>query len=303
MVTGDNFQTYKNYWIHGYGNNPSAQYLRNNQWNLATISLTQTDSVGSPDISNINAIEIRVTDKGTGPVTVWLNDLSLVKNHGGGIATFTFDDAVDNQYTNARPILDKYNFSATAYVPTKWIGNKNKLTLEQLRVLQDASGWDISAHTLYHTDLTEPSYAPQFEDMLASPKQYLLDNGFVKGVDHFAYPYGHFDNDESMQLVKKYYKTARGTRGMTETLPVADQYKLRVMYVLNSTPPAQIFDRVQNAMDNGDWLILVFHSIVDSNIQDNEEYLKSNFEIVVDGIKKKGIDVMTVSDVYNNEFR
>lgn len=302
MITGDNFQTYKSYWIHGNGEiNPKVKYLSKNQWNLVTISLTQTDNFGSPDISNINAIEIRVKDAGIRPVTVWFNGISLIKNHSKGIVTFTFDDAVDNQYTNARPILDKYNFSATAYIPTKWIGNKNKLTLEQLKVLHDVSGWDISAHTLYHTDLTEPSYEPQFEDMVASPKQYLLDNGF-KGAEHFAYPYGHFDNDESMQLVKKYYKTARGTRGMTETLPVADQYKLRVMYVLNSTPPAQIFDRVQNAMDNGDWLILVFHSIVDSNTLDNEEYLKSKFEVVVDGIKEKGIDVMTISDVYNNEF-
>jgi len=103
-----------------------------------------------------------------------------------------------------------------------------------------------------------------------------------------------------MQLVKKYYKTARGVIGDTETLPVADQYRLRVMYISNFTEPIEVSKRVQDAIENGDWLILVFHGIVESNANDRHAtYLMSDFEQIVDDIYNKGIQVMTISEVYN----
>jgi len=298
-VSGDNFETFKTYWIHKNNTSPSAVNFRNNQWNPLTISLTQTDH-NAVNISNIDSISISLEDKSTGSVAVWFDELSLEKNYDKGILTFTFDDATDTQYTNARQILAKYNFSATSYIPTNWLDKPNKLSINELKELQDVYGWDVSAHTLNHISLSNPRYEDQFEEELYQSKQFLLDNGFKKGADHFAYPYGTFDNNLSMQLVKKYYKTARGVLGDTETIPVADQYRLRVMYISNFTEPIEVSKRVQDAIENGDWLILVFHGIVESNDYDRHAtYLKSSFELIVDDIYNKGIQVMTVSEVYN----
>jgi len=302
-VSSDNFETSKTYWIHQRPSSPTAKSFQTNVWNLVTISITQTSDNGKPDISKINSIEIAVKDRGKRPVTVWLNSLSLQENNNKSIVTFTFDDAVGTQFTNAVPILSVYNYSATTYIPTGWVGAPDRLSIEQLKVMQDEYGWDISSHTVSHVDVSKINNEKRLEKELVNSKQFLLDNGFEKGAEHFAYPFGTFNSELSMDLIKKHYKTARIVRGDIETLPVADPYRIRVIYVLSITPPDLVLNRIDRAIDNGDWAILVFHGIVDDNADDIQgTYLKSNFQVIVDGINKKGVDVMTVSEVYNNFF-
>jgi len=302
-VSSDNFETYQTYMIHERPSSPTAKYFQNNKWSLITISKTQAYETNNPDLSKINAFEIFVKDNGNHPITVWFNSLSLVENNSKGIVTFTFDDAVATQFTNALPILSKYNYSATSYIPTNWVNGKGRLTVDQLKEMQDVYGWDISAHTLNHMDVSHKGNEPRLEKELVRSKQFLLDNGLEKGADHFAYPFGNFDSDRSMEIIKEHYKTARIVRGDIETLPVADPYRLRVIYVLSYTPPDIVLNRINNVIDNGDWAILVFHGIVDKDPYDvHSTYLKSNFQTIVDGVYNKGIDVMTISEVYNKYF-
>ena len=300
-VSSDNFETYKNYWIHQRASSPTAKSFQNDKWSPITISLTQT--TGNTDISKINAIEIFVRDSGKRPVTTWFNSLSLVKSNSKGIVTFTFDDAVGTQYTNAVPILSKYNFSATTFIPIEWLERPGRLSIEQLREMQDVYGWDISSHTMNHVDVSQIKNVQRLEYELVNSKQFLVDNGFIKGAEHFAYPFGNFDNDLSMDLIKDHYKTARIVRGDIETIPGADPYRLRVIYVLSYTPPELVLNRIDRAIENGDWAILVFHGIPDKNADDVQgTYLKSNFQTIVDGVYKKGVDVMTVSEVYDKHL-
>ena len=302
-VSSDNFETKKTYWIHQRTSSPTAKSFQTNIWNTITISNTQTTDIGKPDISKINSIEIVAIDRGNRPFTFWLNSLSLVENNNKAIVTFTFDDAVGTQFTNALPILTEYNYSATTYIPTGWVNNPGRLSIEQLKVMQDEYGWDISSHTINHVDVSKIENKERLEKELVNSKQFLLDNGFEKGAEHFAYPFGTFNSELSMDLIKKHYKTARIVRGDIETIPVADPYRIRVIYVLSITPPDLVLNRIDRAIDNGDWAILVFHGIVDDNANNIQgTYLKSNFQVIVDGINKKGVDVMTVSEVYNNFF-
>ena len=297
-VSSDNFETSKNYWIHQRASSPTAKSFQDNKWSPITISLTQT--TGTTDLSKINAIEIKLKDKGKRPVSTWFNSLSLVDNNSKGIVTFTFDDAVGTQFTNAVPILSKYNYSATTFVPTEWVGRNARLSIDQLKEMQDVYGWDVSSHTRNHIDLKKNKNKDSLENELIKSKEFLIKHGFEKGAEHFAYPFGTFDNDLSMEIIKKHYKTARIVRGDIETLPVADPYRLRPIYVLSYTPPDLVLDRIDKAIDNGDWAILVFHGIVDNNADDVQgKYLKSNFQKIVDGVYKKNVDVMTVSEVYN----
>jgi len=297
-VSSDNFETSKNYWINQRSSSPTAKSFQNNVWSPVTISLTQTS--GKTDLSKINSIEIFLKDNGNQPVTTWFNSLSLVENNRKAVVTFTFDDAVGTQFTNAIPILSKYNFSATTYIPTQWVDQPDRLSVEQLRKMQDDYGWDISSHTLNHIDVAQIKDKERLKTELTLSKQFLLDHGFEKGAEHFAYPFGTFDSELSMDLIKKHYKTARIVRGDIETIPVADPYRLRVIYVLSITPPELVLDRIDKAIENGDWAILVFHGIVNNNAYDIQgTYLKSNFQTIVDGVYKKGVDVMTISEVYN----
>ncbi len=298
-ISGDNFLTQKNYWVANNDTRATVKNLRNNQWDIVTVSLTQSDNP-LVDISKIDSVSIILQDNGSGAVSVWIDSLSLEENSNNAVLTFTFDDAVENQYTNARTILAKYDFPATAYVPINWIDKPTRLSIKQLKVLEDDYGWDISPHTRNHIDLSNALNEHRFEFELEGAKRFLHENGLDKGVDHFAYPYGKFDNNLAMSDVKNLYKTARGTWGDIETLPAGDLHRLRVMYIFNHTQPVEVLERIDQAKENGDWLILVFHSIVDSDSnQPLATYLKSDFEQIVDDVYNKEIQVMTVSEVYN----
>ena len=118
-------------------------------------------------------------------------------------------------------------------------------------------------------------------------------------ANSLSHPFGSFDYDYTMELVKEHFKSARGVRGNIETVPPADDYRLRVTYIFNNTEPVSVLSRVDKAIENGDWIILVNHGIEDSDANHiHSKYLKSKFESIVHGVYKSGIKVMTVSEVY-----
>ena len=300
-VTGDDFRTWTDYWIAGAG--AEAEFLQDNRWNVITLGLAQTMAAGSPDTSRVDGVQVRVTDRGTGePATVWFNGIALVQRNDRGIVTIAFDDGYDSDYTHARPVLDRYHFPATSYVVGSLVGGPGRLSVAQLKNLQDLNGWDIASHSYTHSNLTERA-GSEIDTDLDLSKQFLVQNGLYRGSEHFAYPNGIFDSDELRSLVQKYFKTARTALGPSETLPPSDPHRLRAMMVVNTTPPAEVSQQVQAAIAGGDWLILVFHKIVDSDADDDSEYLKSNFEQIVDDIASRGVEVMTVSEVYSSGFR
>ena len=82
------------------------------------------------------------------------------------VVAFTFDDAYSSVLTLAKPILDRYGYPGTVYVPSNWpdsqlpmrwtgiegwLGTEHEheltpLSWAQLRELADAS-WEIGSHT------------------------------------------------------------------------------------------------------------------------------------------------------------
>lgn len=300
-TTGDDFRTWSDYWISGSG--AQATFLRDNKWNVITLSPAQSVMIGAADVSRVDNIQIRISDKGTAkPVSVWLNSIALVPKNDRAIVTFAFDDGFDSDYIMARPVLDKYHFPATSYVVGSTVGSSGKLSIEQLKNLQELNRWDISSHSYSHSNLTARPRA-EIEDDLSLSKKFLENNRLYKGSEHFAFPYGEFDSEALRAVVQKYFKTARTVEGPVETLPPSDPYRLRVMMVSNSDSPLQVSERVRAALAGGDWLIIVFHRLVDSDADQETEYLVSDFEQIVDDVASRGVDVMTVSEVYEDKFR
>lgn len=300
-ATGDDFRTWTDYWIAGAG--ADATFLQDNKWNVVTLSLAQATVTGSPDSSRIDSVQVRVADAGNGrPANVWINGIALVAKNDRAIVTFGFDDGYESDYSVARPALDKHHFPATSYVIGSLVGGPGRLSIEQLKSLQDLNGWDIASHSYTHSNLTERA-RPEIETDLRLSQEFLERNGLYSGSEHFAYPYGEFDNLELRSLVQKYFVTARTAVGPGETLPPSDPHRLRVMMVGNTSSPEEVSREVQAAVDGGDWLILVFHKIVESNPRDDMEYRRADFELIVDDIASRGIEVLTVSEVYSQGFR
>lgn len=113
----------------------------------------------------------------------------------------TFDDGFEDNYHNAFPVLQKYNFKATIYlVPNHthntWEKFENKqfdalLKQEQILEMQTSGLVEFGSHTLTHTNLSSISLKNAQEEIISSKQE-------VEKITHipchaFAYPYGKYN--------------------------------------------------------------------------------------------------------------
>jgi peptidoglycan/xylan/chitin deacetylase (PgdA/CDA1 family) len=112
----------------------------------------------------------------------------------------TFDDGFADFYTEALPVLAKYNFKATIYVPSAfvqrtslWLEHEKEimrqmLTWQQLREI-DEQGIECGAHSHSHLRLdTLPNSLVR--DEIVKSKE-ILEFNLGRQVNSFAYPFGH----------------------------------------------------------------------------------------------------------------
>lgn len=123
----------------------------------------------------------------------------------------TFDDAYQDVYDMAYPIFTKYNFTATVFVCSNYVGQDNSwnhkdkknrihLNLWKLKELENR-GWEIGSHGTNHMSLLRLSTDEIIKD-LARSKQFL-EKHFNKIVS-YAYPYGDY-NEHVANLAKQFY--------------------------------------------------------------------------------------------------
>jgi peptidoglycan/xylan/chitin deacetylase (PgdA/CDA1 family) len=116
-----------------------------------------------------------------------------------------FDDGYVDNYTNAYPILQKYNFVATVFMVSSYVNGTGFLTADQLRTLQ-SSGWTIGGHTENHTDLSKTNSAAITDELKNSRK--ALESIIGQPLKYFAYPYGGYNSDAVNKVKQDGYKLA-----------------------------------------------------------------------------------------------
>lgn len=273
--------------IHGRGTTLAA--LQSREWNRVTIA--------TAPVEQITEVEIRFRDKGTAPAVVWFDEFAPRPKKGTPMVSITFDDGWSSVFTHAFPSMRRHRFAGTAYVVPGMTGQERRMTLEQLRKLQNQYRWDISSHSLSHKRLTEIPLA-QLRSELEGSKNWLVANGLAKGSEHLAYPFGAFDSPAILSETKKYYRTARLIYGPTETLPVADPARLRVMLVVNTTKPSDVAAKIDAALRNREWLILVFHQVVDGPAKFDTQVSSADFDAMMNLLAQKKIAVLPVSEAW-----
>lgn len=120
---------------------------------------------------------------------------------GKKLVGITFDDGYQDFYTNAYPILKRYGYSATVFVPTAYIGPVARqfngaecLTWSQVRELRRA-GIEFGSHTVTHPQLRDKS-AEQLKEEVGRSKD-DLEEKLGERVEAFAYPYAFPETDRA----------------------------------------------------------------------------------------------------------
>lgn len=261
---------------------------------------------GNPNRGFVTDFALRVVDNATGsPVQVKLSGLALVPEpvdrFPDGVATFTFDDNWDDMVQVGAPILAQHGFKASAFIIVDRVGTGDHATMFDLRALQD-NGWDIAAHALtsaHHNARFPTLPLDVVEDDFADTRAFLMKNHF-NGYDHCAYPGGDFtlNGNNILPLATKYFASCRTIfERQREAAPPADPRKLRVLYVTNGTSLATAVQAVDNARANHEWIILVFHKLVDLPPAATTEWPAADFAALVEHVDQSGIAVQTITEV------
>lgn len=281
-------------------------FLIPEEWALVTLSLEEAAETGTVNTAAINRFRIRAFSTTATGATVRIDAIaSIARPQSAGAVSITFDDSHATQFTAARPVMDVYGFPATAYNIVSLVGSTG-YTLAQAQQLHRIHGWEMAAHALsldYHppgllnTQMTEA----QLHENFGGIRNWLLDNGFGGGADHYAFPGGAYNRDV-LDIVQQYFASARTiasmatTSGPVETYPPADPHRLRVLNVLDTTATSTVTNAIDRAVAGDHWLILVFHQIVTTPAA-STQYSTANFTTVIDHLFTSGIAVRTVGDV------
>lgn len=130
----------------------------------------------------------------------------------------TFDDGYEDNYLNALPILNKYNFPATIFVSTANLGKVvvgrmgtelKTVSAEEIQEISKGGLVQIGSHSHDHTKLPSLSTAEVREQLVTS--QNILRDILDKDIDFIAYPSGKV-NDGVKEIAKEYFRAGFGVQ-------------------------------------------------------------------------------------------
>jgi peptidoglycan/xylan/chitin deacetylase (PgdA/CDA1 family) len=228
--------------------------------------------------------------------------------------SFTFDDGYASAYSQAAPTLAKYGFSGTDYVITGLVGkrgmrsnqnvidNRTYMTWSEVKQLQSTYKWEIGSHTVTHPYLasTDPVEQPnpltpaQITQEIVNSKTALAAQGI--NATAFAPPYGDYNMPVLAEIAKN-YGSMRGFADTGYNTWPNNEYLLRVQQVQAGVSVATVKGYIDAAIQNKQWLILVFHEIKTnpSVDPDDYEYKTSDLDQIAAYVKLKNMPVVNPS--------
>lgn len=100
----------------------------------------------------------------------------------------TFDDGYIDFYTNAFPILRRFNFHAVSFIPTSLVGGGYYMNWDQIKEIASSGLVTFEGHTVSHANLPSLSYAAALKQLVDSKNTLQAHTGYP--VNFVAYPNG-----------------------------------------------------------------------------------------------------------------
>ena len=129
----------------------------------------------------------------------------------------TFDDGYEDVYSNAVPILQKYNFTAFVFIITGFVGKYNSwdynlgkkrkrhLSWKQIKEMSEC-GFGFGSHTVNHPDLTK--IEKRFVEYELKKSKEVLEDKLGKETIFLSYPFGRHNRFVQEEAQRLGYKRA-----------------------------------------------------------------------------------------------
>jgi peptidoglycan/xylan/chitin deacetylase (PgdA/CDA1 family) len=178
---------------------PEAEATQKGQKNLSVFT------------SNFQSQMNYLKDKGYNPIS--MRQLTEFFDTGAGLppkpVLLTFDDAYQDFFTDAYPILRDLNFPATLFVPTGLVDNPDYVTWGQIEEMKGSGLILFANHTWSHHSMKADPQTDTRE--ITTADQQLNDKG-LNNPKVFAYPYGGINVSAQKDLVSLNYQLAFTTQ-------------------------------------------------------------------------------------------
>lgn len=120
----------------------------------------------------------------------------------------TFDDGWLDNYTNAFPLLKRFEVPATVFLVTSQIGGPDMLSWDHVREME-AAGVSFASHTVTHRELTILTPGAIEWELAESKRQ--LEAHVANPSRWFCYPKGYM-HATARQTASRHYSAAVSTR-------------------------------------------------------------------------------------------
>jgi peptidoglycan/xylan/chitin deacetylase (PgdA/CDA1 family) len=146
----------------------------------------------------------------------------------------TFDDGFADFFTDALPVLQQYNFTATLYITTGFVGRTSLwlrheeeaqrpiLTWSQISEI-NACGIECGGHSHSHPQLDTLSLTKARDEIVRCKE--LLEDHLGQPVNSFAYPYG-YHSAATKRLVREAGYTSACAVGYAMSSMTSDHFAL-----------------------------------------------------------------------------
>ena len=173
------------------------------------------------------------------------------------LVSLSFDDGLDPVYNNALPLLQRFHFLSTQFIPTGFIDQKGRFTRSMVQEFA-RYGHEVGSHSVTHSFLTNFTKDQLDQEFLQSQQQIFAITGIRP--TSLATPYGAY-NPTVIKESSNYFQFVRNVNVGFNSPDNADSFDIKVQNITTATTINDIKTWINTAKRDRTWLVLVYHNV------------------------------------------